>query len=69
MHIADGVDLSPINSMMSTVMKAAHLPHHVVDSAHTTPNKVPVKSPSTNRSGRKIQVRGYEEGEGRIHMC
>ncbi|KAK7118013.1 hypothetical protein R3I94_021754 [Phoxinus phoxinus] len=61
MHVADGVDLSPINSMMSTVMKAAQL-NNVVDSAHTTPNKVPVKSPSTNRSGRKIQEAKDDSG-------
>lgn len=60
MEVSDGVDLSSINSMMNTVMKAAQL-NGSVDSAHTTPNKVPVKSPSTNRSGRKIQVRDYEE--------
>lgn len=60
MHVADGVDLSSINSMMNTVMKTPQL-NGGVDSAHTTPNKVPVKSPSTNRSGRKTQVRGYEE--------
>lgn len=56
MEVADGVDLSPINSMMSNVMNAAQL-NGGVDSAHTTPNKVPVKSPGTNRSGRKTQVR------------
>uniref|UniRef100_A0A8C1WN03 Uncharacterized protein n=1 Tax=Cyprinus carpio TaxID=7962 RepID=A0A8C1WN03_CYPCA len=60
MEEVDGVDLSSINSMMSTVMKAARL-NGSVDSAHTTPSKVSVKSPSTSRSGRKIQVRGYEE--------
>uniref|UniRef100_A0A8C2C0N8 Ras-responsive element-binding protein 1 n=2 Tax=Cyprinus carpio TaxID=7962 RepID=A0A8C2C0N8_CYPCA len=54
MEVADGVDLSSINSMMSTVMKAAQL-NGSVDSAHTTPSKVSVKSPSTSRSGRKTQ--------------
>lgn len=54
MEVSDGVDLSSINSMMSTVMKAAQL-NGGVDSTPTTPNKVPVKSPGTNRSGRKIQ--------------
>lgn len=61
MHVPDGVDLSSINSMMSTVMKAAQL-NGVVDSAHTTPNKVPVKSPSSNRSGRKIQEAKDDSG-------
>lgn len=55
MEVSDGVDLSSINSMMSTVMKAAQL-NGGVDSAPTTPNKVPVKSPGTNRSSRKNQV-------------
>lgn len=55
MEVSDGVDLSSINSMMSTVMKAAQL-NGGVDSAPTTPNKVSVKSPGTNRSGRKNQV-------------
>ncbi|XP_051543580.1 ras-responsive element-binding protein 1-like isoform X2 [Myxocyprinus asiaticus] len=54
MEVGDGVDLSSINSMMNTVMKVAHL-NGGVGSAHTTPTKVPVKSPSTNRSGRKSQ--------------
>ncbi|XP_051538598.1 ras-responsive element-binding protein 1-like isoform X2 [Myxocyprinus asiaticus] len=61
MEVADGVDLSSINSMMSTVMKAAQL-NGGVASAHTTPTKVPVKSPSTNRSGRKNQEAKDDSG-------
>ncbi|XP_051737490.1 ras-responsive element-binding protein 1 isoform X2 [Ctenopharyngodon idella] len=61
MHVADGVDLSSINSMMNTVMKTPQL-NGGVDSAHTTPNKVPVKSPSTNRSGRKTQEAKDDSG-------
>ncbi|XP_057178185.1 ras-responsive element-binding protein 1 isoform X1 [Triplophysa rosa] len=60
MEASDGVDLSSINSMMSTVMKAAQL-NGGVDSAPTTPNKVPVKSPVTNRSGRKIQQEAKDD--------
>uniref|UniRef100_A0A673FT17 Uncharacterized protein n=1 Tax=Sinocyclocheilus rhinocerous TaxID=307959 RepID=A0A673FT17_9TELE len=58
MEEVDGVDLSSVNSMMSTVMKAAQL-NGGVDSAHTTPSKASGKSPSTNRSGRKTQVREF----------
>ncbi|XP_051971187.1 ras-responsive element-binding protein 1-like isoform X2 [Xyrauchen texanus] len=54
MEVGDGVDLSSINSMMNTVMKVSHL-NGGVDSAHATHTKLPVKSPSTNRSGRKNQ--------------
>uniref|UniRef100_A0A8C1WQC6 Ras-responsive element-binding protein 1 n=2 Tax=Cyprinus carpio TaxID=7962 RepID=A0A8C1WQC6_CYPCA len=61
MEEVDGVDLSSINSMMSTVMKAARL-NGSVDSAHTTPSKVSVKSPSTSRSGRKIQEAKDDSG-------
>ncbi|XP_030624717.1 ras-responsive element-binding protein 1 [Chanos chanos] len=51
---SDGVDLSSINSMMSTVMKAGQL-NGGVDSASNTPTKTSIKSPSTNRTGRKSQ--------------
>ncbi|XP_059390978.1 ras-responsive element-binding protein 1-like isoform X1 [Carassius carassius] len=61
MEEVEGVDLSSINSMMSTVMKAARL-NGGVDSAHTTPSKVSVKSPSTNRSGRKTQEAKNDSG-------
>uniref|UniRef100_A0A671LYL4 Ras-responsive element-binding protein 1-like n=1 Tax=Sinocyclocheilus anshuiensis TaxID=1608454 RepID=A0A671LYL4_9TELE len=61
MEVADGVDLSSINSMMSTVMKAAQL-NGSVDSAHTTPSKVSIKSLSTNRSGRKTQEAKDDSG-------
>ncbi|TRY89169.1 hypothetical protein DNTS_018082 [Danionella cerebrum] len=54
MEGADGVDLSSINSMMSTVMNAAQM-NGTVDSAHSTPSKPSVKSPGSNRSGRKNQ--------------
>ncbi|KAG9356069.1 hypothetical protein JZ751_000913, partial [Albula glossodonta] len=46
----DGVDLSSINSMMSTVMNAGPLNG---GSTSATPTKTPTKSPSINRMGRK----------------
>ncbi|XP_059380241.1 ras-responsive element-binding protein 1-like isoform X1 [Carassius carassius] len=68
MEVADGVDLSSIKSMMSTVMKAAQL-NSSVDSAHTTPSKVSVKSPSTNRSGRKTQEAKDDSGSLVCPLC
>lgn len=68
MEVADGVDLSPINSMMSNVMNAAQL-NGGVDSAHTTPNKVPVKSPGNNRSGRKTQEAKDDSGTLVCPLC
>ncbi|KAJ8383288.1 hypothetical protein AAFF_G00222240 [Aldrovandia affinis] len=53
-HRGDGVDLSSINAMMSTVMNAGQL-NGGGDSAASTPTKTPIKSPSMNRMGRKNQ--------------
>ncbi|XP_026869070.2 ras-responsive element-binding protein 1 isoform X1 [Electrophorus electricus] len=50
----DGVDLSSIKSMMSTVMKAAQL-NGGVEVTSTTPTKAPVKSPGVSRYTRKNQ--------------
>lgn len=68
MEAVDGVDLTSINSMMNTVMKAAQL-NGGVDSAHSTPNKVPAKSPGTNRSGRKSQEAKDESGCIACPLC
>ncbi|XP_036438530.1 ras-responsive element-binding protein 1 [Colossoma macropomum] len=50
----DGVDLSSINSMMDTVMKAAQL-NGGVEAASTTSTKTTIKSPSASRNARKNQ--------------
>ncbi|XP_072535454.1 ras-responsive element-binding protein 1 isoform X2 [Salminus brasiliensis] len=50
---ADGEDLSSINSMMSTVMKATL--NGGVQTASNTPTKTPIKSPGTSRNARKNQ--------------
>ncbi|XP_049336103.1 ras-responsive element-binding protein 1 isoform X2 [Astyanax mexicanus] len=49
----DGEDLSSINSMMSTVMKATL--NGGVQTASSTPTKTPNKSPGASRNGRKSQ--------------
>ncbi|XP_028813803.1 ras-responsive element-binding protein 1 isoform X2 [Denticeps clupeoides] len=62
---SEGTDLSPINSMMSTVMNTGPL-NGVVDTTNNTPTKPPStrntntptntsKSPSVSRAGRKTQ--------------
>lgn len=51
---ADFVDLSSINSMMTTVMKAGQL--NGVETPSTTPTKNPIKSPGASRNSRKNQV-------------
>ncbi|KAJ8337128.1 hypothetical protein SKAU_G00383480 [Synaphobranchus kaupii] len=60
----DGVDLSSINAMMSTVMSAGQL-NGGGDSAPISPTKTPTKSPSMNRVGRKSQ----EAKEDRSFIC
>ncbi|XP_076827244.1 ras-responsive element-binding protein 1 isoform X2 [Brachyhypopomus gauderio] len=50
----DGVDLSSINSMMTTVMKAGQL-NGAVEATPTAPTKGPVKSPGASRYARKSQ--------------
>ncbi|TSK16038.1 Ras-responsive element-binding protein 1 [Bagarius yarrelli] len=51
---ADGADLSPITSMMSTVMKAAQL-NGGVEVSNKTPTKTSSKNPSATRYARKSQ--------------
>ncbi|KAG5286847.1 hypothetical protein AALO_G00019430 [Alosa alosa] len=53
----EGGDLTPINSMMNTVMNAGQINGGGVEpiSTSTTPVKMPSKSPSANRTGRRNQ--------------
>ncbi|XP_063075152.1 ras-responsive element-binding protein 1 [Engraulis encrasicolus] len=52
----EGGDLTPINSMMNTVMNAGQINGGVDPiSTSTTPSKTPSKSPSVNRTGRRNQ--------------
>ncbi|XP_028832081.1 ras-responsive element-binding protein 1 isoform X2 [Denticeps clupeoides] len=51
----EGQDLTPINSMMSTVMNAGQINGGMNSVSSTTPTKSPSKSPSVNRTGRRNQ--------------